>query len=701
MDVERTEESPKSAAEQLAVETQLLPGVGPQRAMLLERLGLRTAGDLLFFFPRDYQDLSELKRVDQFVEGANASICGVVEEVDLRNTGAGRTVLAILVRQDMNHFRAIWFDQAFLRDKFSIGQRVLLSGRTKNQGLRWQMFHPQFQLLSSDEEPTSGQIAPVYSLTEGIPQGLMRRIMRQVVDRYAAVLDEAFPPALLEKFGLCPIQTAIRQIHRPSSPDDLEKARFRLVFQELLILQLALAWRRNRVTRASRAPSLPATAKIDARIMRLFPFELTDDQRQAIREIADDMQREVPMNRLLHGDVGAGKTAVAQYAMLLAVAHQHQAVLMAPTEILARQHARNLQKSLNQSQVRIGLLTGSLSTSQRNELLKDIAEHRIDLLVGTHAVLQPEVRFPKLGLVVIDEQHRFGVRQRAALRQAGIDPHYLVMTATPIPRTVTMTLFGDLDVSTIKQLPPGRPPVHTYLVPQTQRVRWWEFFRKKLREGRQGYVITPLVDEGQSESIASVEKSYEQLVNEELADFRVDIVHGRQKAAERDAAMEKFREGQTQVLVATSVVEVGVDVPNATMMTIENGERFGLAQLHQLRGRISRGLHAGYLGLFASPTSDESQKRLDSFCAVSDGFELAEIDFQLRGPGDLFSGQQHGMPPLRIADLQCDGQIVPQARAAAQAILQDDPELEDSALSRLRRMVLARYGRFLELSDVG
>jgi ATP-dependent DNA helicase RecG len=351
--------------------------------------------------------------------------------------------------------------------------------------------------------------------------------------------------------------------------------------------------------------------------------------------------------------------------------------------------------------VRIGLLTGSLTAARRSQVLEAIATQQLDLIIGTHAVLQPDVRFARLGLVVIDEQHRFGVQQRAALRQAGLDPHYLVMTATPIPRTVSMTLFGDLDVSTLRQGPPGRPAVHTYIAGPNERAKWWDFFRRKLREGRQGYVITPLVDDSASTTLASVEKCLEQFVNEELEAFRVDFVHGRQNSQEKDAVMEGFRAGKTQVLVATSVVEVGVDVPNATLMTIENGERFGLAQLHQLRGRISRGSHPGYLGVFAQPANEDAQKRLDAFCRVLDGFELAEIDFQLRGPGNLLGHEQHGMPPLRIADLQRDGDVVQRARADAQTLMETDPELQDRSLARLRRLVLARYGQVLELGDVG
>ena len=369
--------------------------------------------------------------------------------------------------------------------------------------------------------------------------------------------------------------------------------------------------------------------------------------------------------------------------------------------MLTRQHTQTLEISLRESKVRIGLLTGSITGIQRKETLEKVSRGEIDLLVGTHAIVTEDVKFAKLGLVIIDEQHKFGVRQRAMLKQSGLDPHYLVMTATPIPRTVSMTLFGDLDVSTLRELPPGRQQVHTYLGDESRRDQWWDFFSKKLREGRQGFVITPLVEQSDTIDVASLQQSFEALANGPLDPFRLDLVHGRLPAAEKTAAMQRFRSGKTQVLVATSVVEVGIDIPNATLMTIEGGERFGLAQLHQLRGRISRGTFPGYLCVFADPQTEPAQKRLEALAGTTDGFELAEIDFQLRGPGDLFATQQHGLPPLRIADLLRDGEVVTEARRDAQGIIAKDPQLQHPSLNLLKQMVLRRYGRELQLSDVG
>ena len=691
----------RTPAELLATPAQFLKGVGPQRAELLDRLGLRTARDILFFFPRDYEDMTDRRPITALEEGKMQSVVGVVDEVELRATSAGKSILGMLVHGAGGYLRALWFNQPFLRDRYMRGQRVLVAGKPKREGLMWEMVHPKVVLLADDEEPPPGGFSPLYPLTEGLQQWQLRRIVQETLSGFAGVLEETFPTAFLETHGLRTIGSALPAIHFPTSADDLATARRRFVYQELFILQLGLAVKRHQQKSAAQSPALEATAKIDARIRRLFPFQLTEAQEQAIREIAADLGRSVPMNRLLQGDVGAGKTIVAVYAMLLAAAHGCQAVLMAPTEILARQHAQTLDRLLAQSQVRRGLLVGGMAPRDRDALLLGIAAGQVDLVVGTHAILQEDVHFRKLGLVVIDEQHKFGVRQRAVLKQAGLSPHYLVMTATPIPRTVTMTLFGDLDVSLLRGVPPGRQKINTYLVHESDRPRWWKFFGDKVREGRQGYVIVPLVEESDQIEAASIETIYESLANGPLEPFRIGLVHGRMSAEEKDAAMDDFRRGEVQVLVATSVVEVGVDVPNATLMAIETGERFGLAQLHQLRGRISRGSHPGFCAVFADPKTEESQRRLDAFVKSTDGFRLAETDFALRGPGELFGTRQHGLPPLRIADLVRDAAIVEEARRDAQGLVAADPGLALPDHARLRRMVLARYGKVLDLADVG
>jgi ATP-dependent DNA helicase RecG len=563
------------------------------------------------------------------------------------------------------------------------------------------MVHPNVEYLPDDAEAPSGRILPVYSLTEGLHQHQMRRIAENVVQSCAAAVPEAFPEEILKEHRLAPIHTALPEIHNPASRESLQEARRRFIFQELFILQLALALRKQWLSVDAAAPPLPVDAKIDARIRRLFSFRLTDDQERAIAEIAADMARPHPMNRLLQGDVGSGKTVVAVYAMLAAIAHGRQASIMAPTEILARQHFETFSRLLEHARVRMTLLTGALTPAQRKRILEKISQGEIDLVVGTQAIVQSGVEFARLGLVVIDEQHKFGVQQRSALKQAGLAPHYLVMTATPIPRTVALSLYGDLDLSTLRESPPGRQPVRSYLAEEQQRGKWWDFFRRKLNEGRQGYIITPLVEESETIDAANVQQVFSDLSQGELNGFRLDLLHGRMSPEEKAAAMDRFRSGQTQTLVSTPVVEVGVDVPNATVMTIEGGERFGLAQLHQLRGRISRGSHPGFLSVFASPQTDEARQRLEAFIHHASGFDLAEIDFQLRGPGDIFGAQQHGLPHFYIADLQRDTALLEEARRAAQALVAADPRLHDPRHERLRKLALTRYGQALELGDVG
>ena len=690
-----------SATERLATPVQFVKGVGAPRAEMLQRLGLRTAADLLFLFPRDYRDASQLLPIGELREEQPASVCGVVEEVELRNTGPGRCVLGVLIRQDQEHLRVLWFNQPWMRDRVVIGQRVLLSGTPRFNGGRWELVHPKLEALEGNHSPTKGRIFPVYPLTEGLQQWQIRRIVQTAVQEYAVCVPEVFPADFREQHRLWPIQRALEQIHAPGDMESLDAARRRFIYQELLVLQLALGLRRRQLAERTRAPTLPVTAKIDARIRRLFPFDLTADQDRVLREIAADMARTTPMNRLLQGDVGSGKTVVAEYAMLLAIAHGHPAALMAPTEMLARQHLRTLSRDLRESRVRIVLLTGALSAAERRVAREAIAAEEADLIVGTHALLAEEPLRERLGLVVIDEQHKFGVRQRAALRGEQRDPHYLVMTATPIPRTVSMTLFGDLDVSTLRDKPPGRAPLYTYSGDESRRAAWWDFFCRKLAEGRQGYVVAPMVEGGEGEAVTAVEPLYKTLQQGPLRDFRIALLHGRIPVAEREATMKAFRLGEIQVLVATSVVEVGIDVPNATLMTIEDGQRFGLAQLHQLRGRISRGSHPGYLCVFGTFDSEESRERIEAFCQSSDGFELAEVDFRLRGPGDLFGTRQHGLPPLRIADLNRDEAVLEEARQDAGQLVLTGELGERPEFARLYNMVLRRYGAVLELADVG
>jgi ATP-dependent DNA helicase RecG len=689
-------------AEVLATPVEFVRGVGPQRAELLARLDARTAGDLIFFFPRDYEDLTDRREISALVEDHIQTIRGEVVEVDARNTGFGKSVVGVLVKQGTEYLRALWFNQPFMREKFADGQHVLMSGKPRLKGGRWEMAHPRVTWLDGAEDQPEMRLLPLYPLTEGLTQYQVRRMVTSALENFGHVLEEVFPESLLAQYDLMPLAEALPAIHSPQDATQCERARRRFVFQELFILQLAVVARRWQQQVGFRAPPLAASPDINARIARLFPFEWTAGQKAAIAEVAADLASETPMNRLLQGDVGSGKTVIAVYAMLVCVARGYQAALMAPTEILARQHADTLGALLKASRVRYLLLVGGMTAKERQAALGDIAAGKIDLVIGTHAVVQEDVRFAKLGLVIIDEQHKFGVRQRAALRQGEKSPHYLVMTATPIPRTISMTLFGDLDVTTLREMPPGRQEVRTYVVGPAEQARWWNFVREKLRAGRQAYVVAPLVDESENIAAASVADAFERLTNGELAAFRVGIIHGRMTPAEKADAMEAFRAGQLDVLVSTSVIEVGVDVQNACIMVIDSPERFGLAQLHQLRGRVGRGKLAGFCGLLAGEElTEQARARLDSFAATSDGFALAEMDFQLRGPGDLFGTQQHGLPPLRVADLRRDQAILEEARQEAKKLFAADPGLTQPDHAKLRRQMLVRYGNVLELSDVG
>ncbi|MCA9229943.1 MAG: ATP-dependent DNA helicase RecG [Planctomycetales bacterium] len=685
----------------LATPVEALSSVNRQRRELLHRREIWTVGDLLFDFPRDYQDLSDERQIAQLDEGELQSVRGVVAEVSTSGGRFGKSRVSILVGDSSGHLRATWFNQPFMREKFEVGQRLLLTAKPRIRGMMWEMSHPQVVWLGDDEsEGEARKILPVYSLTEGLSQYHMRRMAANVVEAFGSVPAEVFPEALLDKFRLMPIHDALRAIHLPEDQQEMLQARRRFIFQELFVLQLAVAIRRGQ-QQLTLAPQLPSTTKIDARIRRLLPFELTASQEQVVQEVAADMALDRPMNRLLQGDVGSGKTIVALYAMLVAVAHGQQAALMAPTEILARQHADTLADMLKASRVSFAVLAGGTNKHERDEILEKLALGEIDVVLGTHAIIQEGVKFKNLALVVVDEQHKFGVRQRAALRQDGHSPHYLVMTATPIPRTLTMTLFGDLDISALREMPVGRQPVNTYLVEVSLQDAWWQFVRDRLREGRQAFVVAPLIDESETVSAPSVAEAFEQLTNGELEAFRSGLLHGRMSPTEKQQAMDDFRSGKTQVLISTSVIEVGVDVPNASVMAVAGGERFGLAQLHQLRGRVGRGNHPGFCGVLLGEASEKGRERLQAFANSNDGFALAELDFELRGPGDLFGIQQHGLPPLRIADLQRDRDLLEEARREAQLLVAADPGLKHEHHAKLRRQMLIRYGKALDLGDVG
>ena len=804
-------ESP-TQRELLTLPVARMKGVGAARAELMAKLGIRRAYDLLFNFPRDYLEVVLRRDATALTDDAVQSIAGEIIDFSVRYTRRGTLVtLNVDVKKDV--VQALWFNMPYIANSFRQGRPLILTGKPKKKQGFWQFSHPKLTYLDSgldipwNMDGAEGEIEekfvlPVYSLTEGLSQAQLQRVVRGALETLPDYLPEALPEDLRQKRALAPIAEAIRLIHYPSSPEEAEYARRRFAYQELLVLQLALALCRARRRVNLKAPELPGSAKIDSRIRRLFPFELTPAQNGAIAEIAADLGRPVPMNRLLQGDVGSGKTVVALYAVLQAVANGAQAVVMAPTETLARQHLRTIDGFLRGTATTVVPFFGAQKASERADILSKIEAGRAQIVVGTQALICNTLKFKKLGLVVIDEQHKFGVRQRASLKNtdSDLEPHYLVMSATPIPRSMTMTFFGDLDVSVMRGAPPGRTAPTTSIVTAKTFESWMNFVCARLDEGRQAYFVVPRVDDDGTEggsasgdeeralfdapeydastsfsrpygatgawtrwneieepetgfdfesssptgrraatkesasrekpALKTVGSVFRELSEGFLKKYRVGVLHGRMTTLEKESTMRNFRDGKLQCLVATTVIEVGVDVPEATLMTIFNAERFGLAQLHQLRGRVTRGKYPGFCAVIptegavpdkkkpASPakkgrkssrdpnSAETAQKetldRLRFFCESTDGFELAEHDFELRGPGELLGSKQHGsVDSLRIANLSRDFRLLQDARGDADEMIRNDPGLLESEHALLRKQVLSRYGRALDLGDVG
>jgi ATP-dependent DNA helicase RecG len=689
----------------LQTAVQYVRGVGPHRAELLDRLGLRTIHDLLYFLPRDVLDLTQVARVDELVEGNLATVRGRVVDRDARMLKGGMAMSAVLLECDGDFLRGVWFNQPWILQKFRDDEFVLYSGKPKRRGRRWEISHPRVQWLDTDDREAHGGMLPIYSLTEGLQMHEMRRLMRNVVEDCAGLLADELPDEFRTRLKVPRIGDALRNVHLPVNREQYDAGRRRLIFQDLLELQLGLAMRRRTWQTRGAAARLPLSAKVDARIRRLLPFQFTPGQNNAVREITADLDSPIAMHRLLQADVGAGKTAVAVYAMLVAVAAGYQTVLMAPTEVLAGQHWRTIDRLLSQSRVNRALLTGQLTAAERREALARIASGDVQLVIGTQAVIQHDVTFAKLGLVVIDEQHKFGVMQRAHFATGALAPHTLVMTATPIPRSLCLTQFGDLDLTAMTDLPPGRQKVMTSRVPEgPARLKVWDFLRQKLTSGRQAYVICPRVgtaDDGPGEPDSlEAEQAFRRLSAVELSGFRVGLAHGQLDSAAKNAAMEDFRSGRTQALVATTVVEVGVDVPNATLMVILGAESFGLSQLHQLRGRVSRGSFQGYCFLFSQTEEETANERLQTLEQHAGGFEVAEADFRLRGPGDILGTKQHGELPLTVADLSRDEAVLVEARQTAFELV-GSGTFDQVEFAPLKVRVLERFGKLFDLAGSG
>ncbi len=685
---------------ELSMPVQYLKGVGPARAEVFAQLGVGTVGDLLEYFPRDWVFAPGPVKINRLEAGSTASIIGLVESVDYQGHSRSEIFEAFL-SDETGVCRIIWFHGGYLKGKLEPGQVIMASGKVGVYKHQLQLTNPKFLVLDEkDSKAWEFFSGGVYPASSRLSSGQIKKIIRPVLGRVDELVDEFYERDLLKKASLINRREAFRWVHLPPDEEKLGKAKRRLKYDELFLMQLGLALRRYRCRHYCGAAAMKCSEEIDSRIRKRFPFLLTEDQDKCISEIAGDMGRGEPMNRLLQGDVGSGKTVVALYAALLAVANGSQVAIMAPTEILANQHFISIERYLRKSRVKRVLITGGLTGKKRAELLEQIKSGQIDIVVGTVALLQGDVAFGKLGLVVIDEQHKFGVHQRAQLRKGEL-PHCLVMTATPIPRTLAMTAFGDLDVSIIKHSPPGRGAVVTRRVARADRAKAYEFIAERLRAKKQAYFVYPRITavEENGDIVAATE-GWEELAKKVFGKFRVELLHGRMSSEKKQEVIAEFRRGKIDVLVSTVVIEVGVDVPNATIMVVEGADRFGIAQLHQLRGRIGRGESKSYCFLFAETDSEVARSRLEMMERSNDGFEIAEHDLRLRGPGELFSTRQHGLPDLKIANIVEDYDLLVMARRHAFEMVSQDPMLTQAEHRNIRRALLHKFGDSLGLADV-
>lgn len=696
----------------LATPVQYVKGVGPRIAEMLQKCGITTVEQLLFHLPARYIDRRKISSISQLTIGKDRTTVGHVVGQGPRIIGRGRRVYEVLFSDGTGSITARWFrfNPKIMSKRFEAGKDYLLAGDVGFFGRGKQMIHPEIEVYSSGDEDDSmiaGRILPIYPSTEGLGQRMMRKIMKSAWEKFGHEVADTLPEALRMAHRIAPLRTALSCLHFPPGNFDVESLNQHnneifqgIVFEESFFFFLGLAIRGQRLEQRKGIP-FPQPATLVEQGRRALPFTLTGDQEKALAEIAHDLARPVPMHRMLQGDVGSGKTVVALLAALQVLHHGHQVALMAPTELLALQHYQSFRRILDDLRVPVALLTSQVKGKERREIYDGLASGTIPIVIGTHALIQDEVRFHKLGMVVIDEQHRFGVLQRQNLMQKGADPHLLVMTATPIPRTLAMTLYGDLAVSVIREMPPGRKPVTTKVYRESQRDKLYRGMQMELEKGHQVYLVYPLIEESEKMDLKNATDMAEQLRQVFEPRFKVALLHGRMKGDDKHAIMQAFKAGTVGVLVSTTVVEVGVDVPNATVMVIEHAERFGLSQLHQLRGRIGRSALQSYCILLdhSAPGSDASD-RLQILERSTDGFEIAEADLQIRGPGEFLGTRQSGLPDLQVTNLARDGDIISRAKEAAYALLAQDPTLADPHNIAVRATLHRRWQQKLALGDV-
>jgi ATP-dependent DNA helicase RecG len=671
-------------------------GVGPAKAKALAKLGLHQTGDLLTHFPQRYEDRRQCYAICQAPLDEPCCVAGMVAETpQLSRVRKGLELVKVKAVDNTGVLYITFFNQGYLKNALTPGESYVFYGRVEEQGRRRSMVNPVFE--REGERRYTGCIMPVYSLTAGVSNHFLSGLTKQAVAQCAGQITDTIPEQVRQEHDLCTAEFAYRNIHFPESFEALGKARRRMIFEELLALTCGMAGLKDRRTQGE-GRVLPASVE---EFERLLPFAPTGAQRRAMADLAADFTSGKVMNRLVQGDVGSGKTAVAAFGAWAAAKNGFQCALMAPTELLAEQHAKTLDTLLSPAGVQVALLTGSVKGAAKKQLLTGLAKGDIDLVVGTHALFSQGVEYQNLGLVIADEQHRFGVAQRGALAEKGgaEPPHVLVMSATPIPRTLALIIYGDLDVSVMDELPPGRTPVATYVVGEDKRARMYNFVRKQAAQGRQTYIVCPAVEEGETAAddaapaldMKAVTTYAKQLQEQIFPDLRVGFVHGKLKPKEKEAVMTAFAAGELDVLVSTTVIEVGVDVPNATLMIVENAERFGLSQLHQLRGRVGRGKHESFCVLVTASKSDTARERLRVLTGTNDGFQIAEEDLRLRGPGDFFGQRQHGLPQLKVADFAADVALLQEAKTAAEELIAKDPQLKLPEHRALRERVESMF----------